>query len=139
MAYRHRTIGYYFLGLLTWAFDSNLDPYTASDHLPGYLLSAKGASYRVDETPLQEAVGTSKPRWDWLEEKVPPEALSSKGPGYPGLPSLRESQKTPNGIGGEQTLVARPEHEIFGLAMLGGGMVFGAAHPYGQYWSKNSA
>lgn len=29
-------------------------------------------------------------------------------------------------------LVSRPELEVFGLAMLGGGMVFGAAHPYGE-------
>lgn len=28
--------------------------------------------------------------------------------------------------------VRRPEHEIFGLAMLGGGRVFGQAHLYGR-------
>ena len=67
-----------------------------------------------------------------MEEKLPLEELSAKGVGYPGLPSLRKSRKGQNGFAGEKSLVARPEHEIFGLAMLGGGMVFGAAHPYGQ-------
>lgn len=117
---------------LTPASASNLDLYTASDHLPAYLLGEKGASYRVDETAFQEALGTPKPRWDWLEEKLPLEALSAKGVGYPGLPSLRKTRKGQNGNAGEQTLVARPELETFGLAMLGGGKVFGAAHPYGQ-------
>ena len=32
----------------------------------------------------------------------------------------------------ENELVNRPELEVFGLAMLGGGMVIGAAHPYGM-------
>ena len=32
-------------------------------------------------------------------------------------------------------MVNRPELEVFGLAMLGGGMVFGAAHPYGELGS----
>lgn len=106
---------------------SNLDLYTASDHLPKYLLGKKGASYKVDETPFQEAVGTTKPRWEWLEEKIPADQLALGGTGYPGIPDATEV------INGAQKggLVTRPEHEVFGLAMLGGGMVFGSAHPYG--------
>ena len=29
-------------------------------------------------------------------------------------------------------MISRPEHELFGLAMLGGELVSGAAHPYGE-------
>ena len=29
-------------------------------------------------------------------------------------------------------MIGRPEHELFGLAMLGGGLVSSAAHPYGE-------
>ena len=117
----------------------NLDLYTVSDHLPRYLLGAKGHSYRVDETAFQDAVGTMKPRWDWLEEQRSPDDLlaSIKGIGYPGLPSLRQDL---SGVAKER-LMSRPEHEVFGLAMLGGGMVFGAAHPYGNVpsWNHSSS
>lgn len=53
--------------------------------------------------------------------------LSSEGVGYPGLPSLNGKNGYSNG-----DMVSRPELEVFGLAMLGGGNVFGAAHPYGN-------
>lgn len=108
----------------------NLDLYTASDNLPKYLLGEKGHSYKVDETAWQVAVGTTKSRWDWLEEKNSPKDLTApRGAGYPGLPSFK--QENTNGTS-EEKLARRPEHEVFGLAMLGGGMVFGAAHPYGK-------
>jgi len=80
----------------------------------------------VSETAFQEAVGTSKPRWEWLEEKVKVKELSSKHASYPGMPD--SNLRT---IGSEESLVSRPELEIFGLAMLGGGRVFGTAHVYG--------
>lgn len=119
---------------LTRLTHSNLDLYTASDHLPKYLLGAKGHSYKVEETAFQEAVGTSKSRWDWLEEKQSVQDLCTTRPGYPGMPGL---QKTLDGADAtNQDLVPRPEHEVFGLAMLGGGLVFGAAHPYGQFVKK---
>lgn len=60
---------------------------------------------------------------------MPPEQLGSQGPGYPGLPGR---EKTSGGKEASQELVGRPELEVFGLAMLGGGMVFGSAHPYGK-------
>ncbi|PNH47456.1 hypothetical protein VD0004_g823 [Verticillium dahliae] len=48
-----------------------LDLYTASDHLPRALHdSVKGSSYAVDQTAWQDALGVSKSRWDWLEEKT---------------------------------------------------------------------
>jgi hypothetical protein len=106
----------------------NLDLYTASDHLPKYLLGQKGCSYKVDETPFQDAVGTSKARWDWLEEKCPAIEIDRQGSGYPGIPDAKPHI---NGLTADD-LVSRPEHEVFGLAMLGGGLVFGAAHPYGM-------
>lgn len=60
---------------------------------------------------------------------MPREQLGSQGPGYPGLPGR---VKPSGGQGARNGLVSRPELEVFGLAMLGGGMVFGAAHAYGK-------
>ena len=109
---------------------SNFDIYTASDHLPKYLLGTKGASYDVTETAFQCAVGTTKPRWDWLAEKISPEQISPEtGVGYPGVPSAANVNVKPNDNG----KVTRPELENFGLAMIGGGKTSGAAHPYGEY------
>ena len=109
---------------------SGADLYTSSDHLPSTLLSpTKGPSYQVEDTAFQNAVGTTKPRWEWLEEKVPREQLGCQGAGYPGLPAR---DKTSGDEGKGNHLVSRPELELFGLAMLGGGLVFGAAHPYGE-------
>lgn len=114
--------------LLTLDASSNLDLYTASDHLPSYLLGANGHSYSVEKTAWQSAIGTTKPRWDWLEEEVSREEASAHGPGYPGVPAGDVAFKDhPPG-----TKLRRPEHEIFSLAMVGGGRIFGAAHPYGE-------
>ena len=113
----------------------NLDLYTASDQLPKYLLGEKGHSYKVDETAWQDAVGTTKPRWDWLEEKhLHKDLTASSGAGYPGLASIEQEDFTGES---KDKLVNRPEHEVFGLAMLGGGLVFGAAHPYGKLDQPN--
>ena len=111
---------------------SNFDLYTSSDHLPRYLLGPKGHSYDVDETSFQEAVGTNKVRWDWLEEEVSQEELRARGIGYPGVPAADELFE---GLA-EGSLVRRPEHETFSLAMIGGGRVYGAAHPYGTCANK---
>ena len=111
---------------------SNYDLYTASDHLPKYLLGKKGASYNVTETAFQNAVGTTKPRWDWLAEKIKPNQVSpERGVGYPGIPSAANVDLKPDDNG----LVTRPELENFGIAMIGGGKTSGAAHPFGQ-WPK---
>ena len=60
-----------------------------------------------------------------------PTKVGSEGVGYPGLPGFGKKDRYTNGhTNGE--LVSRPELEVFGLAMLGGGKVFGAAHPYGM-------
>ncbi|KAL9047473.1 MAG: hypothetical protein Q9206_006754, partial [Seirophora lacunosa] len=105
---------------------SNLDAYTASDHLPTYLLGPDGHSYSVEKTAWQKAIGTTKPRWDWLEEEVTHEEGSAHGIGYPGVVAgdvaFRDQPPA--------TKLRRPEHEIFSLAMVGGGRIFGAAHPY---------
>lgn len=109
----------------------NFDIYTASDHLPKYLLSKKGASYDVTETAFQCAVGTTKPRWDWLAERIPPKQVSPEtGVGYPGVPSAANVKVKPDNFG----LVTRPELENFGLAMIGGGKTSGAAHPFDFPW-----
>ncbi|KAL8680153.1 MAG: hypothetical protein Q9186_003620 [Xanthomendoza sp. 1 TL-2023] len=112
-------------------FEINFDLYTASDHLPTYLLSPEGHSYKVEETPFQNAVGTKKPRWDWLEEKITRETARPIGCGYPGVPALQKLH-----LEGEDghTAVARPELETFGLAMTGGGKVYGMAHLYDFPW-----
>ena len=67
---------------------------------------------------------------DWLEEKHSQNNLIvSNGAEYSGLPSFK--QMDVDGVSKED-LASRPEHKIFGLAMLGGGLVFGAARPYGK-------
>lgn len=85
----------------------------------------KGASYKVNETAWQEAVGTSKPRWEWLEEKVAVKELRPEHASYPGVFDISAVE---NG----KSVVSRPELDVFGLAMLGGGRVHGTAHVYGM-------
>jgi hypothetical protein len=108
---------------------ANTESYTASDFLPRTLLDPeKGPSYDVAKTAWQDAVTTSKPRWEWIEERVEQNKLIESGGHYPGVPSLvLEPQPK-----GDDSLVARPELEIMGLAMVGGGRVFGSAHVYGK-------
>lgn len=103
--------------------------------MPTTLLDpVKGTSYKVEETAFQDAVGTTKARWEWLEEKISPDEILNKGVGYPGMPSATKenvngsaTKKHMNGsatkgdVNGSMTekTVGRPELEIFGLAMLG--------------------
>ncbi|KAL3431736.1 S-adenosyl-L-methionine-dependent methyltransferase [Aspergillus tetrazonus] len=108
----------------------NLDIYTASDQLPKYLLSSQGASYKVHETAWQKAVGTTKARWDWLAERVSLDEVRPKEAPYPGLPDIRHLQPGPDGK------YTRPELDNFGLAMVGGGKVSGAAHAYDFPWAS---
>ena len=118
--------------LRAYVVNFGLDLYAASEHLPKALLDkVKGPSYKVTETAWQDAMGTDKSRWDWLEEKVLPGDFSTGGATYPSVPQQEKSTKSSNMK--EQALVNRPEHKIFNLSMLGGGRVHGAAHPYGQY------
>ncbi|KAK4695820.1 hypothetical protein P7C71_g1995, partial [Lecanoromycetidae sp. Uapishka_2] len=119
--------------LRAYVMNFNLDLYAASEHLPKALLDkVKGSSYQVDETAWQDALGTNKTRWDWLEETVLSSDISKGGSNYPSVPQLANvviaSEK--------EALVKRPEHEIFNLSMLGGGRVHGAAHPYDYPWSE---
>lgn len=58
---------------------------------------------------------------------MPAGHVETEGIGYPGLPG-----GGPVSSHEKDDLVSRPELEVFGLAMLGGGKVFGAAHPYGE-------
>lgn len=102
-----------------------------------------GPSYEVDETAFQVAMNTKKPRWDWLEEKVAVMGLlhgtidsESSGSPYPG-PFGAELEAAVEGKRQDE-LIARPEHGIFGLAMLGGGQVFGKAHLYGKLNGRNA-
>jgi hypothetical protein len=107
----------------------NSEAFSASDRLPRNLLDpVTGPSYDVTKTAWQDAVGVKKSRWDWIEERVEQDQLLDSGGHYPGIPSLvLEPQPK-----GEDGLVARPELAIMGLAMVGGGRVFGAAHVYGK-------
>jgi hypothetical protein len=119
---------------------SAFDLYSASDHLPRSIFDKKiGPSYDVAETAFQAAMGTRKPRWDWFEEKVTVKDLKdgrcgSDGArsGYPG-PFGSELDKAVDGKA-DSDLVVRPELPIFGLAMVGGGKVFGRAHLYGRFF-----
>ncbi|KAI4864285.1 S-adenosyl-L-methionine-dependent methyltransferase [Hypoxylon rubiginosum] len=119
-----------------------LDIYSASDYLPRYLSDpTKGASYALEKTAWQDAVGTTKARWDWLEEtpKVRDILAGKNGTqgsfgAYPGVFGA-ELEKV-IGSADTETLVKRPEHSIFGLAMVGGGRVFGQAHLYDFPWAS---
>ncbi|KAL2812961.1 S-adenosyl-L-methionine-dependent methyltransferase [Aspergillus granulosus] len=108
----------------------NLDLYTASDHLPKHLLGPQGGSYKVHETAWQNAIGTTKTRWDWLAERVTIDEVRPKGSAYPGLPDIEHLKPGADG------LFTRPELDTFGLAMLGGGKVSGAAHAWDFPWSN---
>ncbi|KAI1146766.1 S-adenosyl-L-methionine-dependent methyltransferase [Nemania diffusa] len=121
-----------------------LDIYSSSDYLPRYLDDpARGHSYAVDTTAWQSAVNTSKPRWEWLEEKTSAcdirdglNGTDGNLSAYPGIfgPELN-SAKAQAKSGGE-TLLSRPEHAIFGQAMVGGGRVFGQAQLYDFPWAS---
>ena len=96
----------------------------------------KGPSCRVEETAFQLAVGTDLTRWSWLEERISKTKQGFNSRGYPRLNSTNV-----NSIGANEEDDAaqpetspRPELEIFGLAMLGGGKVFGTAHLYDYPW-----
>lgn len=124
---------------------SGLDLYTASDYLPKYLTTpSKGASYDVACTPWQDAVGTSQARWEWLEEILAPGTVAAEDKNeatsksaYPGAfgntlkETLEQAEKQKEVS--VSTGVPRPEHKIFGLAMLGGGRITGEAHLHGKY------
>ncbi|TRX93219.1 hypothetical protein FHL15_005798 [Xylaria flabelliformis] len=119
-----------------------LDLYSSSDYLPRYLNDPnKGPSYAVNITPWQDALNTHKTRWDWLEEEVSVDALkagnNSSLSGYSAYPGVfgAELQQACKDLK-STTLVKRPEHSIFGLAMVGGGRVFGQAHLYDFPWES---
>ncbi|KAF7162427.1 hypothetical protein CNMCM5623_007718 [Aspergillus felis] len=124
-----------------WYFPANRSEYvreqcegfTASDRLPHTLLDPDtGPSYDVAKTAWQNAVCTKKTRWEWIEERVAPEKLLESGGHYPGIPSLVLGLPPREDDG----LVARPELEIMGLSMVGGGRVFGTAHVYDFPWAS---
>jgi hypothetical protein len=106
-----------------------MDVYSASERFPKFLLGPKGASYDVAETALQEALGTPKSRWDWLSERVRPDQITNDGVGYSGVADPQNwTHLQPDSDG----LIKRPELDNFGLAMVGGGKVSGAALPFGN-------
>ncbi|KAF1961331.1 S-adenosyl-L-methionine-dependent methyltransferase [Byssothecium circinans] len=108
------------------------DIYTASDYLPRSLFDKEtGPSYDVAQTAFQAAVGTQKPRWDWLEERVTVKDLREGRCGtdgglsaYPG-PFGSELEKAVDGKADDE-LLTRPELPIFGLAMVGGDYPWGS-------------
>jgi hypothetical protein len=101
----------------------------------------KGASYDVEVTPFQDAVGTKTSRWAWLEEpvKVSDVVNGKNGPGgadsaYPGVYGTEYQELVRETAAEEdnQRIIPRPEHALFNLAMVGGGRVYGRAHLYGM-------
>ncbi|KAI1335920.1 S-adenosyl-L-methionine-dependent methyltransferase [Xylariaceae sp. FL0016] len=119
-----------------------LDLFSASDCLPKTLLDPeKGPSYDVARTPWQDAVGTTKARWEWLEEtpethvlRKPFSSGEAGSSSYPGPFGAVLDEATNGRLPDDQ--IARPEHQIFGLAMLGGGRVFGEAQLYDFPWAS---
>lgn len=119
-----------YIALLSW------DPYAASEALPKTLLAPESKdSYAVTNTTFQRAMGTKKERWAWLEEGTTPVELeqhhSGKGT-YSGPFGPDVAEKVKQRRPDEQ--VRRPELDVFGLAMLGGGVVLGSAHLYDFPW-----
>jgi len=126
-----------------------LDLYSASDYLPTTLTDpVKGPSYDVAQTAFQSAVGTTKPRWDWLKEEILEGSRRPVSVGYPRSGSTASNEHSDseaavqkNGHTNENGIVTshtqpRPELEIFGMAMLGGGKVFGSAHVFDYPWNE---
>ncbi|KAI9688867.1 MAG: hypothetical protein M1822_001224 [Bathelium mastoideum] len=119
-----------------------LDLYSASDYLPKALFDpAIGKSYDVANTAWQCSMRTPKSRWEWLDEKTTAAdlkhgtfGLNGNRSAYPGPFGTELDKALDNGKDGQQ--LARPEHAIFGLAMLGGGKVFGEAHLYDYPWES---
>ena len=112
--------------------------FAGAEYLPRTLHDpVKGPSYDVDCTAGQDAMGTSKAMWEWLEEKITVDDLLAGRNGSNGGPSPYEGvfgsqlDKTVKGRAGHD-LIARPELEIFGPAMIGGGKATGLAHCYGK-------
>ena len=66
-----------------------------------------------------------------MGEKTTIAEVKSQPLGYPG------SITPPSGD--DDNTIARPELDIFGLAMVGGGQVFGAAHIYGKAFFNQSS
>ncbi|KAL7621041.1 hypothetical protein AAE478_008353 [Parahypoxylon ruwenzoriense] len=116
-----------------------LDIYSASDYLPVALTDTKfGPSYKVEETAFNLAVGTELPRWSWLEMRVPKGQVKRvNSQGYPRAEAGDAHVNGDNGVKRQagETL-QRPELEIFGRAMVGGGKVFGAAHVVDYPWGE---
>lgn len=112
---------------------SGLHIYSSSDHLPRYLLGPEGHSYKVNETAFHRAMGTDKPLWEWMTEKLPPGQVVSDGPGYPGVPDLSVCNGASDAPG---AAVGRPELENFALAMVAGGKTSGAAHAFDFPWQE---
>ncbi|KAK4653881.1 hypothetical protein QC762_511060 [Podospora pseudocomata] len=104
----------------------------AAEHLPRYLVGPKGASYKVEETAFHHAMGTDRPLWEWMTQRLPSDQVTSDGPGYPGVPELANFPVSFDHKG----LVGRPELENFALAMLGGGQASGTAHAYDFPWGE---
>ncbi|KAI1823254.1 S-adenosyl-L-methionine-dependent methyltransferase [Xylaria intraflava] len=116
-----------------------MDAYTASDYFPAALTDPKfGASYKVEETAFNLALGTDLPRWSWLETLVPAsevDRLSRRGDPRTDRPDTHV--KVANGHAGAKTevLVQRPELEISARSMTGCGKVFGSAHIVDFPWA----
>ena len=112
---------------------SGLDLYSAADYFPKTLVDPiKGPSYDVHLTAWQDAVGTKKSRWEWLEEQIPIDTDDFGRQGYPrNVVGVGETKVEPRAPNSTETK-PRPELEIFGLAMLGGGKVTGTAHIHGK-------
>ncbi|KND89113.1 Sterigmatocystin 8-O-methyltransferase [Tolypocladium ophioglossoides CBS 100239] len=129
--------------LLALTCASALDLYTSSDYLPKTLYDEKkGPSYKVDETAWQEATGTTKPRWDWLEETISVVELSSGSRNaratvaYPGVFGSELKNAISRAADNRDQIIKRPEHAIFSLAMVGGGQVTGRAHLHDFPWAS---
>ena len=148
--------------LRAWVLNHAFNVYPAAEFLPGHLLGPQGKGYGVEGTAWVDAMrartgeGESKRVgfWEWIGEKVPRREIrkgevwwaeGESGDGEEGKQGEdgEEGKQGEDGEEGKQgedgeegELVERPEARVFGLAMLGGGRVVGAAHVVDFPWGE---
>lgn len=110
---------------------------TAAMQLPRVLNdTVLGSSYNQTEASFQEAMGTSKDYWGWMEESVSVKDLKDGRVGkyYSGVWGS-QLEHTVEGRADDEC-VPRPELDLFSSAMQGSGRISGRAHYHGPSSSR---
>ncbi|KAH8882922.1 O-methyltransferase A [Thozetella sp. PMI_491] len=130
-------------GLRSFCLLQALQTFTPLEYWPRSLYDPiDGPSYTPMPQCFQQALGTKKPYWEWLEEKISVKALregclngSDGGPSpYSGLFGS-ELARTIEGRSDDE-LLPRPELAIFSKAMIGHVNYFSAYSQYDFPWQS---